>query len=246
MKIITHSTLMILAGLGILLGLAACQLGPTPVCTAMQPLINVVRGIYYIPNTQASGGLPGGTALSSANLGPAFDTITDHVGRCDNSPVHGNYSTVYDVGTKLYTVKGYQPWFRLAVQTGTAGQQSITLLEAAQNPNAHKGSELMQLDDNVDAILLYSKTYPTDGGAPNLTTVANIRDAQKIAKLIALFDQAPIKTAAMSSETIDTLAFHFNDGTVSFLPYDLKTGWTNRSIILPSDFATLITATPAK
>jgi hypothetical protein len=234
-----HIALGMLVSLGMLFGLAACQMGQQA-CNVSVAQIAVVRGINYLPGNTVLGYGMAGTALTEANLGPVYDTINTSEGGCSPAPSQGNYSTYLAAGTQLYTVKGYQPSFRLAVKQAVSNsQQSITLLEAISNPHASKGGALMQLDQKVDSILLYPESSSSSSPAtPPLKTVSS---PQQVAKLIALFDQAPVRAIAATGGTSDRLVFHFSDGTLSSLVYEPATGWTNRNVILPATFASLLT-----
>jgi hypothetical protein len=235
MQKFVHIALGLVASLGVLLGLVACQIGPK-VCTASLSEIAMVRGIDYLPGNTVPGSHITGTALTQADLGPVYDTINTAIQGC-TLPTSGNYSTFLADGTQLYTIKGYQPWFRLAVKETVSGsQQSITFIEAVDNPHASTGGELMQLDDKVDSILLYPQSISSTP-APLKT----VRSPQEVAKLIALFDQAPLQPKTDTGVTQDLLVFHFRDGTISGLVYDPTTGWTNRGVVLPSTFASLLT-----
>ena len=140
-----------------------------------------------------------------------------------------NYSTRLNVGTKLYALKGYLPSFRLAVKQA----QAILLLEAQRNPHATRGGELLDIDKKVQSIIVSKQGTPT---AP----IATIEDAKQVAVLIALLDEAPIHEGNSVGDTLEVLEFHLSDGTFSYLLYDPKTGWTDKNILLPPAFATLI------
>jgi len=209
MQKFVRAALGLLVSLGVLLSLAACQSGHVA-CNVTVVEIAVVRGINYLPGNDVPGYGVAGTALTQAELGPVFDTINAEVQGCTPLPTQGNFSSFLAVGTKLYTIKGYQPSFRLAVKQATPGQnQPISLLEAVSNPYASKGSEVMQLDHKVTSILLYSQNgYSSSPATPPLATA---RSAQQVAELIALFDQAPVRATRDSGSTADFLVFRFSD-----------------------------------
>jgi hypothetical protein len=242
MQKFVHIALGLLAGLGVLLGLVACQMGQQACGDVSLPERDVVRGIDYFPGNFVLGTNIAGAALTQADLGPVYDTINADIHACAPPPT-GNYSTFLAQGTQLYTIKGYQPWFRLAVKEAASGSTpSITFIEATANPHASTGGELLQLDNKVDAILLYPQSSlsssPTSPTPPPLKTV---RAQEQVAKLITLFDQAPLQAKQDTGSTSDVLVFHFRDGTISGLVYDPTTGWTDRGVGLPSTFASLLT-----
>ncbi len=236
MRNFVYIVLGLVASLGVVLGLVACQMGQQSCSNVSIPEMDVVRGIDYRPGDFVLGTNIGGAALTQADLGPVYDTINAHIGVCPE-PTTGNYSTFLAAGTQLYTIKGYQPWFRLAIiEAASSSNQSIVFIEAIANPHASKGSELMQLDNKVDSILLYPQSSSSSTPVP-LKTVSS---PQQVAKLVALFDQAPLPGKPDTGVTHDWLVFHFRDGTISGLDYDPSTGWTNREVVLPSSFASLL------
>jgi hypothetical protein len=232
-------TLGLLAILGVLLGLAACQ-SDHVACNVSVAQIAVVRGIDYLPGNSVPGYSMVGSALTQAELGPVFNTINTFAGGCSH-PTQDNFSTFLPAGTTLYTLKGYPPSFRLAVKQGTPVQnQPISLLEAIAHPHASKGSELMQLD-HVTSILLYPQSSPSS--SPTTPPLAAARSPRQVEELVALFDQAPVRATTDTGSTSDVLVFRFSDGTLSSLVYDPPTGWTNRNVILPATFASLLKGT---
>jgi hypothetical protein len=243
MQKFVHIALGLVASLDVLLGLIACQIGQQACNSIPLPERDVVRGIEYYPGNFVLGSHIAGAALTQADLGPVYDTIGANIHDCAPPPT-GNYSTFLSEGTRLYTIKGYQPWFRLAVIEAASGSApSISFIEATSNPHARTAGELLPLDNKVDAILLYPhssfSSAPTSPTPPPLKTV---RAQEQVAKLIALFDQTPLQGTPDTGGTIDILVFHFRDGTISGLLYDPTTGWTDRgSVVLPSTFASLLT-----
>jgi hypothetical protein len=232
----------LLAILGVLLSLAACQ-SDHVACNVSVVEMASVRGIAYLPGNTVPGYNMAGRALTQVELGPVFDTINTAVGGC-SQPTQGNFSTFLPAGTILYTLKGYPPSFRLAVKQGTPGQnQPISLLEALSNPHASKGSELMQLD-HVTSMLLYPHSSPSS--SPATPPLAAARSLKQVAELVALFDHAPVRATNDTGSTSDFLVLRFSDGTLSSLVYDPTTGWTNRNVILPATFASLLTSSGSK
>jgi hypothetical protein len=229
----------LVASLGAVLSLVACQMGQQACSHVSLPERDVVRGIDYFPGNFVLGTNIAGAALTQADLGPVYDTISADIHGC-TPPTSGNYSTFLAEGTQLYTIKGYQPWFRLAVKEAASGSNpSITFIEAIANPHASKGGELLQLDNKVDSILLHPQSSLSSSPTP--PPLKTVRSPQQVAKLIVLFDQAPLHAKTGTGSTSDVLIFHFRDGTISGLVYDPTTGWTYRDVVLPSTFASLLT-----
>ena len=233
-------TLGLLATLGVLLSLAGCQSNYVS-CSVAE--MAVVRGIDYLPGNVIPGYSMAGSALTQAELGPVFDTINTAVGDCSQT-TQGNFSSFLSAGTKIYTLKGYLPSFRLAVKQSTPGQnQPISLLEAISNPHASKGSELIQLD-HVTSMLLYPQSSPSS--SPKTPPMAATRSPKQVAEVVALFNQAPMRATNATGSTFDVLVFRFSDGSLSSLVYNPTTGWTDRNVILPTTFASLLTSTGSK
>lgn len=230
----------LLASLGMSLCLIACQVGQLgqPACSRVSiPERDVVRGIEYIPGDAVLGYDLSGAALTQADLGPAYDVINLDIHGCA-PPATGNYSTFLADGTQLYTIKGYQTWFRLALKETDSSSNQVYFIEATNNPRATKGGELMQLDE-VDSVLLYSQDSLRS--TPTPSPLRAVSSPQQVARLVTLFDQAPIPKQPRSFESSpDVLVFHFRDGTISGLLYDSTTGWTQRGVALPSAFASLL------
>jgi hypothetical protein len=230
----------LLASLGMSLCLIACQVGQLgqQACSRVSlPEMDMVRGIEYKPGNFVPGYDLSGAMLAQADLGSVYDSISVDIHGCP-PPATGNYSTFLADGTQLYTIKGYWPWFRLAVKETDSSANQVYLIEAMDNPRATTGGELMQLD-NVDAVLLYSQESLRTTPTPSPMKAA--RSPQQVTKLIVLFDQAPIPARKPGFKgQVDELVFHFRDGTISGMLYDPTTGWTQRGVALPPAFATLL------
>ena len=160
------------------------------------------HGIEYVG--QGLGGSPS-NQIQEKNLGPVFSTVTFKV---SGNVTELGYKTkdgdaaFLDAGTKVYTVKGYQPWFRLAAHS----RGMIVLYEVTQNPQAKRGAQLLDIDGKVRFISINSEQ---DG----VTELAAIKNPQQIARLVTLIDNAPIHTQGSNHAAAYFLALHFIDGT---------------------------------
>jgi hypothetical protein len=142
-------------------------------------------------------------------------------------------ATLLAAGTPLFMVKGYAATFRLAARQG----ERIMLYEALSNPNARKGSELLDIRGKVRYIGVNS---PVDG----TTEVAAIKDPQQVDALIAVVLDAPLEQRyAEQSSLTYFIAFHMDDGTVVSCPYMLPEIRLCQNIVLPETFREMIERT---
>jgi len=113
MRKFMHIAIGLLASLGVMLALVACQLGPQACRNVSLPELDVVRGIEYRPGNFVLGSTIEGAALTQDDLGPVYDTISADIHACP-APLSGNYSTFLADGTQLYTIKGVNASVNLA------------------------------------------------------------------------------------------------------------------------------------
>ncbi|MBA2678952.1 MAG: hypothetical protein H0U76_11235 [Ktedonobacteraceae bacterium] len=130
-----------------------------------------------------------------------------------------------DAGTKIYTVKGYQPWFRLAAHS----RGMIVLYEVTQNPQAKRGAQLLDIDGKVRFISMNSEQ---DG----VTELAKIKNPQLVARLVTLIDNAPIRTQGSNHEAAYFLALHFIDGTTFTRQYWSAPDDLFGDLLMPKEF----------
>lgn len=222
-----------------LLGLVSCT-SPSPrsssPSTQSTPNIiidwaNFIRfgGITYIAAPARAG-----RSLTASDLGPVFATVTFRLqGNVHNPGYHSKDgdAAFLDAGSKVYTVKGYKPTFRLATQVN----KDITLYEADTNPHASKGGDLLDIGGKVRSIGIVSAQ---DGE----TELGAIKDPKRVAALVTLILQAPVDQSRQGGDMRYFITFHLVDGTVTTRAYWPDTGELLRGILLPKEFGLAIEA----
>ena len=187
------------------------------------------RGIQYMgQNMGQSPGHSQSNQLQEKNLGPVFSTVAFKVsGNVTDLgyQIKDGDAAFLDAGTKVYTVKGYQPWFRLAAHS----RGGIVLYEVTQNPKAKRGAELLDIDGKVRYISINSEQ---DG----VTELATIKDPQQVARLVSLIDNAPIHTQGSNQTAAYFLVLHFIDGTAFTRQYWAAPAPFFGDLIMPQEF----------
>jgi hypothetical protein len=225
-----------------LLGLVSCT-SPSPRSSspstksnqsppkAMIHWANFIRfgGISYIAAPARAG-----RSLTASDLGPVFATVTFRLQGNVHTPGYHSKdgdAAFLDVGTKVYTVKGYKSTFRLAAQENN----DLTLYEADTNPHASKGGDLLDIGGKVQSIGIVSAE---DGE----TQLGAIKDPKQVATLVALILQAPVDQNSQIGNQQYFITFHLVDGTATRRAYWLDTGELVRGILLPKEFGLAIKA----
>ncbi|HHW70222.1 MAG TPA: hypothetical protein GX392_02615 [Clostridiales bacterium] len=136
-----------------------------------------------------------------------------------------------DEGTQIYTVKGYNPDFRVAA----FHDGDIILYEAYTNKWAQKGSELLDIEDKVESISII------ENREDDYKELAEIEDEATVEKLVDMILEAPIDhDEGVGKEQYYLLIFHLKDGTVSSRYYDISGGILATGIKLPDKFREII------
>ena len=186
-------------------------------------------GITYV----AASPKPGHT-LAESDLGPVFATVTfkldGHVQDPGYQSKDGD-AAFLDAGTKVYTVKGYRPTFRLA----TFENHTLTLYEADTNPRARTGADLLDIGRKVHFIGIASEQN-------GVTELGAIKDPKKVNLLVTLVLEAPVDQNHLAGKKQYFITFHLVDGTVVTRAYWLDTGVLARGILLPKAFELAIQA----
>jgi hypothetical protein len=212
----------------VLLGLAACAVGP--VSNVQIDWVDVVQfhGITYLASSATLGRAP-----MNSDLGPLFDTVQFKLAEAVHDP---NYhlkdgdAAYLDAGTPVYTVRGYAPSFRLVARS--AGR--LTFYEADTNPHATTGADLLDIRGKVRSIDINSEQ---DGR----TELGTVTDPAQVAALIAMVLDAPVHQKSQACDgTGYILVFQLDDGTAVAHGYCLGTGELDRGIRLPSAFGDAI------
>jgi hypothetical protein len=219
-----------------LLGLVSCtppSIGPSSPNTQHTVIdwVDFIRfgGVTYlaVPTTP-------GRSLTERDLGPVFATVTFKLeGNVQDPGYHSRDgdAAYLNAGTKVSTVKGYSPTFRLAVQQNN----TFTLYEADTNPHARKGADLLDIGGKVHSIGVVSDQ---DG----VTELGAIKDPKRVTALVTMVLQAPVDQNRQGGNRRYFLTFHLVDGTVVTRAYWLDTGELARGILLPKAFGLAIEA----
>jgi hypothetical protein len=149
---------------------------------------------------------------------------------CQQPQAKDGDAAFLDIGTRMYTVKGYLPTFRLAAYL----DGMLQLYEADTNPRARTGADLLDIAGKVRYIGITSEQ---DG----VTELGAIRNARQVAALVALILQAPVNQQYVSQgSTRYFIALHLLDGTAMIRSHWLDSGESSRGMLLPSAFKTAI------
>ncbi len=198
--------------------------------------VNFIRfsGItYLVMSTQT------GRSLIESDLGSVFATVNFKLEGNVHDP---NYQSkdgdaaFLDAGTKVYTVKGYNPDTRLAAK----GNNTLTLYEADTNPHAKRGSDLLDIGGKVQYIGVVSDQ---DG----VTELSAIKEPEQVQALTLMILNAPVdQNRPVSGNKRYFVALHLTDGTVITRAYWLDANELARGILLPDAFGHAIEATLRK
>ena len=238
-RIISPILLVILLSL---LGLVSCtsrsprSSSPSPQSSQSTPkvLIHWANFIHFGGISYIAAPASTGRSLTASDLGPVFATVTYKLQGNVHTPGYHSKdgdAAFLDVGTKVYTVKGYKPTFRLATQDNN----DLTLYEADTNPHASKGGDLLDIGGKVQSIGIVSAQ---DGE----TELGAIKDPKQVAALVTLILQAPVNQNSQIGNQQYFITFHLVDGTVTRRAYWLDTGELVRGILLPKAFGLAIEA----
>jgi hypothetical protein len=216
--------LLLLLG-GILIGVLAIgittllgQRHPQVQCEAMRPLISY-NGISYLNPSQIE-----------LTYAPSPGQL-DHVVGAGGS---GSRNVQYDCnllspGEQVYSIKGYQTSFRLAVRT----TDGIFFFDVGNNPRARTGTDLFDLENKVQSLAV----APIDNPGSETKTIS---DPATVQKLVGEVLAAPVISSCAFAGNEKALLFYMKDGELLELSYwptgqGLETEWP-QCVQLPQDF----------
>lgn len=193
-------------------------------CEAMRPFITF-NGVNYANPSYIELAHP-----------PVANELGPVVGTAGNGPDNVHYDCgLLNDGEQVYSIKGYQTSFRLAVRSSN----EIFFFEVAQNPHARTGADLLDIAGKVQFITV----APIDN--PDSAT-RTIRNPANILKLVNTIVTAPIAPQAQCTfqGSQEALIFHLADGSVVEISYwpsitMLSTDWP-QCVQLPQNFASLL------
>lgn len=161
--------------------------------------------------------------------------VSDNV-RSTKYKIKNGDAAFLDKGTVIYTVKGYDPSFRLAAKRNG----KIILYQSYNNPNAKNGSDYLDIGGKVRYIGINSDYDGT-------TELAKIEDPNVVQQLVNILLTSPIvEPAKINYEgSRYMLVFYLNDGTTVEQMYWLDMN-SVRDIIFSEEFQTIIQSALAK
>jgi hypothetical protein len=184
-----------------------------------------LRGVSYVRTI---------AELEDDDLGSPFGTVQFRVSGNVSNPSYrakDGDAAFLEVGTPVYTVRGYVPTFRLAARR----DGRLRLYEADANPAATRGVDLLDIGGSVTQIGINSAVDGT-------TRLAAIDDPEEVAALVQLVLDAPVDHDTLSAGgTRYFVAFQLDDGTEVVRAYWPGSGELHRGgIMLPPEFAAMV------
>jgi len=171
--------------------------------------------------------------LAEDDLGSQLGTVQFRVSGNVSDPAYrakDGDAAFLEVGTPVYTVRGYVPTFRLAARR----DGRLRLYEADANPAATRGVDLLDIGGRVTKIGINSAVDGT-------TRLAAIDDPEEVAALVQLVLDAPVDHGTRSADgTRYFVAFDLDDGTAVVRAYWPGSGELHRGIMLPPEFAAMV------
>lgn len=153
-----------------------CRPGARPVAEIDWVDFVKLRGVTYTADYRQE------ATLTEENLGPVFGSVRYRVSGNVTDPEYRTKegdATFLEKGTPVYTVKGYDPRFRVAARR----DRRIILYEVDVNPRARVGANLFDLEGKVASIRI--------GDLKEDRMLAEIRDPGQVKALVAETLKAP-------------------------------------------------------
>lgn len=190
----------------------------------------IFGGIEYLGSIDEPG-----RPLTRDDLGPEFAVVTCGIAEDPRCPYGDDASAgLLPSRTRMYTVRGYKPEFRLAA---VAGKQ-ILLYQAWRSPRAKVGGDLYDIVGKVRAI-----DVRRDGGDVNAGRVAvMIRGAPDVDAIARMIVAAPVGAAQRREARAPRywLTFWLTDGTTLGRAYFPETGQLTGGVTLPPEFRAIV------
>lgn len=211
------------------LGLSGCTLTGTNTNIIID-WVDFIKfdGITYLANRNETP-----PPLAANNLGRVFATVQFKLdGNVDDPDYQARDgdAAFLEAGTPVYTVKGYAPHFRLAINQ----HGSIVLYQADTNPNATHGSDLLDIGNKVQYIGINS-------GQDGTTELGAIKDQQRVATLVNMVLNAPVdQTRQNQAGERYFVAFHLKDGSLVTCSYWTQSRELSRGIMMPEEFGAAV------
>ncbi len=169
-------------------------------------------------------------ALKKEDLGDVYATVrfqvADHVSDANYQPKDGD-AAYLPPGTAVYTLKNYQPWFRLAAYEPQTPNR-LTIYEVSTNPGAKRGSDLFDISGKVALITMHD---PRNG----MIEKGRVKTASEINNMVSMLLTAPLVQPQKDAAITFLLELHLKDGTIVSRPYRIEPN-TFDNLALPVDF----------
>src|SRR5579863_8269901 len=210
-------------------GMVSCGFGATGTGegTGVQvDWVNFIRfnGITYLADSQH---------IAPTLLGVKFTQVKFKLEGNVNAPNYHSKdgdAAFLNVGTVVYTVKGYRSTFRLAAYQ----DKSLILFEADTNPMAKTGNDLVDIAGKVYSIGVNS-------AQDSKLQLGVIKDPQEVTSLVNMVLAAPVNQQfTASAGTQYVVVFYLNDNTTLSRMFWLTSGELSRGIMLPRAFGAAI------
>lgn len=133
-----------------------------------------------------------------------------------------------EAGTSVYKVNGYKENFRIAI----IHEDKLRIYEAYDSHTGHIASDYLDLENKVDSILIKD--------SEDNHIIKQITSKETIDKIAASIMSSPIRRDVHSDGERYFVTLHFKDGTESSLAYWPQTGKLGASLLVTSDFRSMV------
>ena len=179
-----------------------------------------------------------GRELTRADLGAEFATVGCSIGEDVRGCSYGmDAGAAYlPAGTRMYTVRGYAPEFRLAA----AWRERLFLYQAWRNPRARIGSDLFDIAGRVRAIDVRRRDGPGTEAAPR--DPAPITAPADVEALVGMILQSPVRkpTPLTAGSPQYWVTIWLAEGTTLGRPYFPDTGELMGGLRVPPAFRAIL------
>jgi len=177
-----------------------------------------------------------GRELTRADLGVEFATvgcsIAEDVRGCSFGMDSG--AAFLPAGTRLYTVRGYAPEFRLAA----AWRERLFLYQAWRNPRARVGGDLFDIAGRVRAIDVRRR----DGADAEAKNPAPITSPGDVEALVGMILHGPVRkpSPSVAGARQYWVTIWLTEGTTLGRPYFPDTGELMGGVAVPPAFRAIL------
>lgn len=190
----------------------------------------IFDGIEYLRSTEEPG-----RPLTRDDLGPEFAVVGCGIAENPRCPYGDDASAgLLPARTRMYTVRGYRPEFRLAAVSG----EHVMLYQAWRSARAKVGGDLYDIAGKVRAI----DVRRDGGGAKTAPAAAMIKlapDVDAVAKMIVAAPVRPHRPREARTPRY-WLTFWLDDGTTLGRAYFPDSGELTGGVTLPPEFRAIV------